>query len=340
MFFRILEKDQIPAFVEALAHVYEVVAPVAKGSGYTFEEVTDGTEVVLDYPFTIVPPKKYFLRPQEELLHYNADSGEVEEASTDIHPRVIFGMHACDINALLMCDKVFLSDFEDPYYKARRENTLIIGVSCLPVESCMCTTWGTGEAPQGCDLFLTDLGDRYFVRCHSVEGAQVLDTLIETREATSADKKALEEHVRRFSDSFYKPVDATQLQLLFDTRYDDPLWNEIGDACLSCGACSAVCPTCYCFNVVDELRANGIEGSRLRCWDSCLNSQFAEVAGGHDFRPSRASRVRYRFYHKFRAYPDRYGEMLCVGCGRCDHACKVNINPRRIITALREEASL
>jgi L-lactate utilization protein LutB len=91
--------------------------------------------------------------------------------------------------------------------------------------------------------------------------------------------------------------------------------------------------------VADEIEADGLGGTRVRCWDSCQNSQFAEVAGGHDFRPTRAARTRYRFYHKFRAYPARYGEVLCVGCGRCDHACKVNINPRRVIGALREETT-
>jgi len=336
MFFRILDKDQVPSFVEGLAKVYEVVAPVSKGTGYSFEQVSDGSQVVLDYPYTTIPPKKYFVRPQEGLLRYDSESGAVEEAPKDEHPRVLFGVHACDVNAIFMTDKVYLGDFEDPYYKARRENTLIVGVSCMPVPTCMCNAWGTGEVQQGYDLFLTDLGDRYFVTCQSVEGAHVLDTLVETREATEEDKRALEDHIREFSEAFEPASDATQLQLLFDAKYDDPLWEDIGRKCLSCGACSAVCPTCYCFDIVDELDANGVTGSRVRCWDSCLGSQFAEVAGGHDFRPTRASRVRHRFYHKFWAYPAKHGKTLCVGCGRCDVACKVDINPRRIINALRE----
>jgi hypothetical protein len=187
MFFRVLEKDQVPTFVEGLAQVYEVVAPVKRESGFVFEQVGDGADVVLDYPFTIVPPKKYFISPREELLRFETDASNVEETEADIHPRVILGMHACDINALLMTDRVFLGDYVDPYYKARRENTLIIGVSCMPIETCMCNTWGTGAVQHGCDLFLTDLGDRYFVMCYSVEGAQVLDTVVDTREATAAD---------------------------------------------------------------------------------------------------------------------------------------------------------
>ncbi|MCL2491147.1 MAG: 4Fe-4S dicluster domain-containing protein [Coriobacteriia bacterium] len=339
MYFRILEKDQVSTFIEGLAHVYEVVAPVMRGGGYSFEQVRDGSEVELDYPLTIIPPKKYFVRPKECLFRYDSHSGALDETDHEVSPRVLFGVHACDINAILMTDKIFLGDYVDPYYKARRENTLIVGVSCMPIPTCMCNAWGTGEVSQGCDLFLTDLGDRYFVTCQSFEGAHILDTFAKTHEASAEDKQALEDHIREFSQAFREPVDTTQLQLLFDAKYNDPMWETIGDPCLSCGACSAVCPTCYCFDVVDELDADGVAGCRIRCWDSCLDSQFAEVAGGHDFRPTRASRVRYRFYHKFWAYPSRYGKMLCVGCGRCDVACKVDINPRRIVEALREGES-
>jgi formate hydrogenlyase subunit 6/NADH:ubiquinone oxidoreductase subunit I len=336
MFFRILEKDQVPAFVEGLANDWEVVAPVQKGAGVSFEQVSDGSRVILDYVMSTIAPKKYFVKPQENLLRYDSVSGAVEEVEKDDHRRVLFGVHACDINAILMTDKVFLGAFEDPYYRPRRDNTMIIGVSCMPAPTCMCNAWGTGEAQQGYDLFLTDLDDRYFVNCLSVEGAHVLDSLVETREATEEDKNDLLSHINRFSAAFDKAPDATQLQLLFDAKYDDAFWEDIGSNCLSCGACSAVCPTCYCFDILDELDANGITGSRVRCWDSCINSQFAEVAGGDDVRPTRASRVRYRFYHKFWSYPARHGKALCVGCGRCDVACKVDINPRRIINALRE----
>ena len=336
MFFRILAKDQIPVFIEGLTHEYEVIAPVAKGDGYSFSPISDGSSVVLDYPRTIIAPKKYFIGPQECLLRYDSDSGKVDEAVADTHERVLFGVHACDINAILMTDKVFLGDFEDPYYKANRERTIIVGVSCMPTPSCMCTVWAADEVQQGYDLFLNDLGDRYFVTCQSVIGAHLLDTLVQTREATPEDKEALQEQIRRFSEAFGPLPDTTQIPLLFDAKYDDELWEEIGDKCLSCGACSAVCPTCYCFDITDEVDANGVTGSRVRCWDSCLNSQFAEVAGGHNFRSTRASRVRYRFYHKFWSYPAKYGKVLCVGCGRCELACKVDIHPRRIIEALRE----
>ncbi|MCL2680813.1 MAG: 4Fe-4S dicluster domain-containing protein, partial [Coriobacteriia bacterium] len=56
-----------------------------------------------------------------------------------------------------------------------------------------------------------------------------------------------------------------------------------------------------------------------------------------NFRPTRTSRVRYRFYHKFVGNFSRFGKMLCVGCSRCNRACKVGITPARVIAALQAD---
>lgn len=336
MFFRILKKEHLDDLVKGLASEYEVVGPVAKGPAFVFAPVTNASELTMDYPTTIVPPKKYLLSPKEQLMRYNSKTGDVYGDEPTITPRVLFGVHPCDINAILMTDKIFLGDYEDPYYKARREATLIIGVSCMPTPACMCNALGTGEVHQGFDLFLTDIGDSYFVSCRSVEGARMLDHFVETEDVTPAHTEAFQTRTHRYKAAFSDPPEMLQIPLLFDAKYDDKMWEEIGDDCLSCGACSMVCPTCYCFDVSDELDADGVEGGRMRTWDSCLSSEFAEVAGGHNFRKTRASRVRYRFYHKMWAYPSKFGQMLCVGCGRCNKACKVNINPRRIIDRLQE----
>ncbi|MBK5211800.1 MAG: 4Fe-4S dicluster domain-containing protein [Coriobacteriia bacterium] len=334
MFFRILHKGNVGDLVTGLAATREIVGPKAKGEDFVFGEITDPSELVLDYPTTILPPKKYFLLPKENLMHYDTKNSGVSQDAPNVTPRVIFGVHPCDINSLLLVDKVFLGDFVDPYYKARRDNTLIIGVSCMPTPSCMCNAFGTGEVNQGFDLFLTDLGDRYFVSCSSVEGADMLDKFVETREVEPQDMKAFQERTKAWEEAFTPAPDITQLPLLFDAKYNDPLWEEIGDDCLSCGACSAVCPTCYCFDVNDRQDADGQGGNRVRTWDSCCFSSFAEVAQGHNFRAQKAARVRYRFYHKQWGYLSKFGKVLCVGCGRCTKACKVNINPRRVIEAL------
>ena len=302
-----------------------------------FAGITDAAQLRLDYDTTILPPKKYFIPPAEELMRFRVEDGDVTHDAAPFEPRVLFGLHPCDINALMLMDNVFLGDFEDPYYKARRDNTLLVGVSCEPEDACFCNAWGTDEVHWGFDLFLTDLGDRYFVSVRSVRGAEMLDHHVETREITAEDTRQFQEKTRRFKERFAEPPETFQIPLLLDAKFEDELWDELGDRCLSCGACSMVCPTCYCFDVKDRLSADGAHGERLRTWDSCQFSEFAEVAHGHNFRATRSSRIKYRYYHKQWGYLSKFERVLCVGCGRCERACKAEISPRVVIEALQQE---
>lgn len=331
-----MAKDRLPDLVRGLQAAYEVVGPVSKGSTYVFATIEDPAQLALDYDTTILPPKKYFVPPKEELMRFNAADGQVVSDDVDTTPRVLFGLHPCDVNALMLMDNVFMGEYEDPYYKARRDNTLLVGVSCTPREECFCNAWGTDEVHWGFDLFLTDLGDRYFISVRSVEGADLLDRCVETAQISAEDTAAFQKRTREFKESFSSQLETSQIPLLLDAKFDDPVWDELGDKCLSCGACSMVCPTCYCFDVKDKLTPDGAEGARERVWDSCLFSQFAEVAHGHNFRGSRSSRVKYRYYHKQWGYLSKFERVLCVGCGRCQRACKADINPRVVIEALQK----
>jgi len=336
MFFRVMGKERLPDLVDGLSSSYEVVGPTRKGEAYVFSVIGDPGELALEYDTTILPPKKYFVPPAEELMQFRSADGLVTSDEADAPPRVLFGLHPCDINALMLMDNVFMGEFEDPYYKARRESTLLVGVSCTPDARCFCNAWGTDEVHWGFDIFLTDLGDRYFVSVRSVEGAELLDRCVETRHITAQDTQDFQAKTREFKESFSAKLETSQIPLLLDAKFDDPVWDELGERCLSCGACSMVCPTCYCFDVKDKLAPDGTHGSRVRMWDSCQFSEFAEVAHGHNFRESRSSRVKYRYYHKQWGYLSKFERVLCVGCGRCERACKADINPRVVIDALQQ----
>lgn len=333
MLYRVIDATELPALVQAFMDSYEVVAPVKRGRGYVFEAIEDPSAIELDYGTTVASPKKYLLPQKETLFEFDAGANEVTDFEADVVPRVIFGVHPCDINAINRLDLVFRDGpYPDPYYVARRNATLIVGISCMPGDSCFCHLWDSDEARFGYDLFLQDIGDKYLVSISSVEAANTLESACNPRTATDAERIQFRHVTRRRQESFNDEIPAIQeVAMLMDAFHKDPYWDELGERCLSCTACSAVCPTCFCFDIRDTLDPNGKTGRRERVWDGCTNPQFAEVAGGHNFRDSGRNRVRHRFYHKLNGFLATHDHMLCVGCGRCVSACKAQINPIEVL---------
>jgi formate hydrogenlyase subunit 6/NADH:ubiquinone oxidoreductase subunit I len=112
--------------------------------------------------------------------------------------------------------------------------------------------------------------------------------------------------------------------------------------CFSCGSCNQVCPTCYCFNVQDDVNWDLKTGKRDRAWDGCLLDGFTKVAGDHEFRNQRADRFRHRLYRKAKYVPAKIeGQIACVGCGRCVNACLPNIaNPVAVYNRLIDDLGI
>jgi ferredoxin len=187
---------------------------------------------------------------------------------------------------------------------------------------------GTLTAGEGYDLHLTDLGPAYAVDVATEAGEQLLSGYGTASEAGDADMRRLNEVLGakwpRFT--YRLDFDAAELPALLSTAYDHPLWEELGERCLACGSCTNVCPTCYCFNVFDEVNMPLTEGERLRRWDSCQLDQFASVAAGENFREARSARQRHRFMRKGKYLYEKFGELGCVGCGRCVRTCVAKIS--------------
>jgi ferredoxin len=113
-------------------------------------------------------------------------------------------------------------------------------------------------------------------------------------------------------------------------NFEHELWRSLALRCHGCGACAAVCPTCHCFDIVDEHdRCN--QGARRRNWDFCQSSKFTAHASGHNPRKSQAERFRQRVMHKFSTYPLRFDAILCTGCGRCARACGAGMSLPEIL---------
>ncbi len=342
MSFQVLPKAALPEWVERLRQGYRVVGPRPLHGQHIFGDIHSADDLDLAYPTTVIPPKKYLLPQREELLSFR-DSGSHVTPQLEPVPTVVLGLHTCDLHAIHLLDRVFSQGFADQHYLARREKTLLVSIECL--QPCMphafCKSMGTLSVTDGYDLHLTDLGDEYAVDIGTDRGAALLEGLKTARPGTPDDSRRLN---RVMSEKWPRfplrlDFDVSELPSLLSVSYDSGLWEELGQRCLGCGMCTNVCPTCYCFNVVDEVDFTLSAGRRLRHWDSCQLDQFATVAGGHNFRATLARRQRHRFFRKGKYQTDAFGLLGCVGCGRCAQACLVHITPVDTFNELRRRAA-
>ena len=331
-----LPKAKLDFFASIVQKFGEVHAPVEQNGKFAFKPLNKWSEARLDYDRTILSPKKYLLPPRETMLEFKGEEGYLPCAEGLDKKIVLFGVHACDIYAFNLLDQVFGGKYDDPYYQTRRSNTAIIGVDCTPDEHCFCRSMRADFVDHGFDLFLHDLGDYYFTLLGTALGDDMVlaaGPLFE--EVTQADIDEYKSRSSKKRQAFQLDVEIRDLPEIFEMEYESEIWDELADRCLSCGSCSMVCPTCYCFDVNDEVELGSCNGDRVRSWDSCFFSTHALVAGGENFREKRAGRVNYRFYHKQRAFVSEYGRPSCVGCGRCITACPVGIDIIKVITKLR-----
>jgi len=334
-----LPKENFTEFIEHLRAFGEIHAPTKRSEkSIVFAPVSDLSEIELNYTRTILPLKKYFFKPVDVMFNFCPEKGyevPIEEADKKY---VIFGVHPCDIHGLKILDLVFGGRYADTYYLTRRGKAAIIGLDCIADDLCFCRSTGTDFVDSGFDLFLSDIDNSYLVRVGTSLGDDIVraaDTLF--HEVDKEDRDAYKRKSIQRRESFRTEIQLQDLPEIIDLEYENEVWQEVGRKCLSCGTCSMVCPTCYCYAVFDGLKLDASSGQRKRRWDSCLFKDYALVAGGHNFRAERASRVKNRYFHKQRGFVSQYGRPSCVGCGRCKAHCPAGIDIVDVVTALRSE---
>jgi ferredoxin len=330
MTLRILDKGSIAPLVGDLMADYRVVGPQAKGPKFVFAPIADPAELRLDYDTSILPPKTVLRPPHEQVATFHLEGEPFVESAVEAEPTVILGVHTCDLHAIRLLDRVFTGNYLEAHYIERRRRTLLVSLECLQPcdEHSFCKDMGTLTTNGGYDLHLTDIGDAYAVHVGTEAGEALLEKYSETHSATDGDIRRLDKAVSgkwpRFKNRL--EFDAGEIPALLATASDHPLWEELGDRCLGCGSCTNVCPTCFCFDVVDSMALDQTKATRARHWDSCQLDEFARVAGGENFRETRAARQRHRFFRKGKWLSEKYGALGCVGCGRCIRTCLTHIN--------------
>ena len=332
--------DWVDAVISTEQKVYGVQTHKDKSDKFEYELLKKAEDLRLDYDVTTLPPKKYFQPQVETIVEFEVKGGY--KSVYDTEKFVLVGVHPYDMTAINQMDKLFSQGNVDSHYITRRNNATIIVCDVVNAsENVFAGSMGTATVKEGFDILITDIGDSYIVDAATDKGMALLDKAAAT-EATADDIKAREsiqaENKKKLNKHQLncKPSDIPNL---LEMAYKHPIWEEKAKTCFGCGSCNQVCPTCYCFNVQDNVAWDLNSGSRQRSWDGCLLDGFTKVAPDHEFRSKRADRFRHRLYRKGKYVPGKIdGEIACVGCGRCVGGCLPDIaNPVTVYNQLLEE---
>lgn len=330
-----IKRENLNAFFKAVSDKMSVYMPIKKAGQVNFGYYTDGCEFDLDTLKTVKSPKDVFFPQSEDMMRFKREGKNLEivDVREEKSEYVIFGIKACDYKAFSVLDNVFLQEPVDTFYKERRENGIIFTMACSkPKESCFCSVFDIDPTCPAGDVTCY-LDESYlYMNVNTEKGEKVL-ALAESLQEKGGEAEV--ENIKNTTKEILEKLPYTHLDISrfkpenLNELFDLPDWKELSEACLGCGACTFVCPTCQCFDIRDFSTNKDI--IRFRCWDSCMYSDFTQMAGGNP-RTTQMQRYRQRFMHKLVYYPSQYGGTYsCVGCGRCVDKCPQNLNIIKVI---------
>ncbi len=345
---RIVEKNELLELVDELSRERTIIGPVPREEHYFYEAVKNVRELDLGFNYCVYSPKAFLFPPTETLFRFEAQDGSFGATPVlEDRPQAFVGVHPCDINAIRLLDRAFSRDHADEHYLSRRGATFIIGIDCPKacIEGVFCVDMKSNNAEEGFDIMCYPLEDDgkgqvvYGVMFGTKAGREWILYHQAGRAPSVKDERDFKQYQRQKEQAFPRsiPYDVDTLPDLLERSYDSLLWEVTARRCYSCGSCNLSCPTCYCFDVYDELDMTLTSGERKREWDGCQLPGFALVAGDHNFRGKAASRLRHRIYRKGKWVREREGISGCVGCARCDRACTAKISSIEIYNQLAEE---
>ena len=325
-----MTKKQVNNLLVKIKKEYQVFAPVEKQGKSFIEKLEDIREVDYSGKIPQEPWKFLFYPPKETLLDEKYNEPKVN------YPKICaWGMNVLDLKALGLFDLVFE---DDPYYQKRRQNTLVIGLSVgapnqenfeeFKIFSLNLEENILEHVPF--DIFFEAMQDGNFI---IYSGSKLGQKILEKNQVSNYENV----HFAGLIPEEGPDKRMLQLQQKVAEGYSNKVWDELGKTCLACGKCSMVCPTCFCYDIEDEVTdQNKIE--RKRNWGNCFYPEFTEIAGDFDFTDTVKKKIQFWYEHKFVRIPKEYQVPGCVSCMRCHKVCPVDINIVKVLNKLEKKS--
>jgi ferredoxin len=341
----VTDKAGLQKFYEAIMANHETYAPVEKFGKFDFKRVASLSECDPESAIAKTQSIKPLFFPRSaKVMKYVATSAGTDVSEVDEDPlsgkRVILGAKHCDARSLQVLDKVYNWDYIDTDYQKRRENTVIISTRCDKADThCFCTSLDYDvENLDAMDIVVVNGPDgKIYIKPRTEKGTGLLSSDVTRHLSPVTDNAAasdLKNQYDAFAASFRLKMNYQEVNEKLSKIFDTPEFENVSGNCVSCNTCAFVCPTCHCFKISDEKVKD--TGVRYKSYDSCNNGYFTLMAGGHNPRPVKYRRWRQRAMHKFVYYKERFGENLCVGCGKCTITCPVNISIFEVVNQVAQ----
>ena len=320
-----LSFQEVNTLFEDLKKEYKIYAPkrFKKQGRYSDTDIIKYDEVStveeIEFKEKSHYPVKEVITPITQTLYYFTED-EFRESSIGHNKKILIFARPCDINAQRRQDMIYLhnGNFEDTFYKRIRERVKFICIECVDgFDTCFCVSMNSNKT------------DDYSLAVRFNESSLIFDVKDKEFSKFFSDKTEEEFELKFIEENEAKVTipEINDKEILIKLK-NHPMWDEYNKRCLGCGSCTIACSTCSCYTTRDIVYDSlGKIGERRRVQASCHIDGFDEMAGGHNFRTTKADKMRYKVLHKIHDYKAQFGdEHMCVGCGRCTDRCPEHIS--------------
>ncbi len=328
MYYISIKKEDWHRSLEKLLTSHDIFVPVKDEYSIDYEHFNPdhAGNIAYNVPKPATPLKNFFLPVRENVSSFNGKAG----------PRIIIGVPNCDVEGLALLDEIYLDeDFTDPFYRERRRGTLIIVSDCFSVnEHCHCTSYGVKPYATGKgDIAMLSEGDEIFLRVISERGREFAGHLNGARQVEENGKTLFAEKRHNDTEALLAGINKNlpdyETTGTLVLKAGKEIWKKYASRCVSCGACTTICPTCSCFLLIDRP-----DFEKVKQVDACQYPGFERVAGGEDALFALPDRFRNRYMCKYVWRPQKFKSLACTGCGRCIEACIGKISKNELFMEL------